>query len=95
MVIICKRFEIIKSYIIILSIDCNAYIYLHTLNKNQKILNAIIIGENKGAGHQVGEKSSFLARQKFLVDGVAEDSKIWPYEKNYLVWPESFNDFFI
>ena len=35
-----------------------------------------------GAGHQVGEKQNFLSRQKFLADGVAGDSKIWPGEKN-------------
>ena len=40
MVIICKLFEIIKSYIIILSVNCNAH--LHTLSENKNILN----GEN-------------------------------------------------
>ena len=33
-VVICKLFEIIKRYIIILSIDCNTY--SHTLSKKQK-----------------------------------------------------------
>ena len=32
--IICKLFEIIKGYIIILSVDCNTH--LHTLSKKQK-----------------------------------------------------------
>ena len=80
-VIICKLFEIIKGSIIILSIDCNTH--LHTISKKQKILNVIISGENKGGtGHQVGEKCSFLGRQKFLADGVAGDPKIWPGKKN-------------
>ena len=87
-VIICKLFEIIKGSIIILSTDCNTH--LHTISKKQKILNVIISGENNGGtGHQVGEKCSFWGRQKFLVDGVAEGSKIWLGAKHYLVWPGS------
>ena len=39
--------------------------------------------KNKGgAGHQVGGKRNFFGRQKFLADGVAGDTKIWPGEKN-------------
>ena len=34
-----------------------------------------------GAGHQVVEKRTFLAKQKFLADGVAGDPKIWPDRK--------------
>jgi len=69
---------------------------LHTISKKQKILNVIISGENKGGtGHQVGEKCSFLGRQKFLADGVAGGSKIWPGEKNYLVWPRSSTIFYL
>ena len=33
------------------------------------------------AGHQVGGKRTFLAKQKFLADGVAGDPKIWPDRK--------------
>ena len=40
-------------------------------------------------GHQVGENALFLGRQKFLADGVAGDPKIWPGEKNQLVWTGS------
>ena len=79
MVIICKRFEIMKSYIIILSVDCNTH--LHILSKNKKFLNAIIIGENKGEEGQVGRKRTFFGRQKFLADGVAGGPQIWPGEK--------------
>ena len=38
--------------------------------------------KTKRVGHQVGEKRIFWSRQKFLADGVAERSKIWPGEKN-------------
>ena len=59
-------------------------------------MNGIIIGENKGgAGHQVGEKCSFLGRQKFLADGVTGGSKIWPGKKNYLVWPGFLTIFYL
>ena len=69
-----------KSYIIILSVDCDTH--LHTLIKKKIVLNAIIFRENKGeAGHQVQEKRTFLGRQKFLADGVAGGPKIWPGEK--------------
>ena len=81
--IFCKSFEVTKSYIIILSVDCNTH--LHTLiKKNIFFLNAIIFRKNKGgrAGHQVEEKQNFLGRQKFLADGVAGDSQIWPGENN-------------
>ena len=79
--IICKSFEVMKSYIIILSVDCNTH--LHTLIKKKFFLNGIIFRKNKGgAGHQVGEKRNFLGRQKFLADEVAGDPKIWPGEKN-------------
>ena len=58
-------------------------------------MNDIIIGENKGAGHQMGEKQNFLGRQKFLADGVAGGSKIWPSKKNYFVWPGSSTIFYL
>ena len=71
--IICKLFEIIKSYIIILSVDCNTH--LNTLSKKQKNFKCYRYRrKQRGAGHQVGEKCSFLGRQKFLAGG----SNIWP-----------------
>ena len=59
--------------------------------KNCFFLTDIIIHENKGGGgrHQVGEKRKFLARQKFLADGVAGDPKIWPNETFWPNWPPS------
>ena len=59
-------------------------------------MNAIIIGE-KQRGGQVTKwgELSFLGRQKFLVDGVAGGSKIWPGEKYYLVWPGSLTIFYL
>jgi len=41
------------------------------------------------AGDLVGEKRTFLGRQKFLANGVAGGVKIWPDEKKLLVWPGS------
>ena len=55
-----------KSYIIILSVDCNTH--LHTLiEKTKKFLNVIIFGENKGGapGHQVGGNALFGADRNF------------------------------
>ena len=42
-----------------------------------------------GPCHQVGGKRKFLARQKFLADGVAGDPKIWPNETFWPNWPPS------
>ena len=53
-VIICKLFDIIKSYITILFVDCNTH--LHGLSKKQKIFECC---ENKGGGHQVGKNAIF------------------------------------
>ena len=77
--IICKSFEVMKSYIIILSVDCNTH--LHTLIKKQKKnLNAIIFGKNKGGRSPSGGKCTFWGKQKFLADWVA-GPKISPDEK--------------
>ena len=65
-------------------------IHIHTPQvKNKKKLNVIIIGENKGGASPSGGKRSFLSKQKFLADGVAGSSKIWPGDKTFLVWPGS------
>ena len=62
----------------------------HTLQKKIFFLTDIIIHENKGGPrHQVGEKQKFLARQKFLADGVAGDPKIWPNGTFWPNWPPS------
>ena len=91
---ICKSFEVMKSYIIILSVDCNTH--LHTLSKKQKKFECHHYRrKQRGAGHQVGGKRSFGVRQKFLADGVAGGSKIWPGDKNYFVWPGSSTIFYL
>ena len=71
-----------KSYIIILSVDCNTH--SHTLIKKKNFFECYHFPQKQrgGAGHQVGEKQNVLGRQKFLADGLAGDSKIWPGEKN-------------
>ena len=76
--IICKSFEVIKSHIIILSVDCNTH--LHTLIKKFFFFWILSFSAKtkEGAGHQVGEKRNFLGRQKFLADGVAGRSKNRP-----------------
>ena len=51
--------------------------------------------KTKGAGHQMGEKQNFLGRQKFLADGVAGGSTIWPDHKKMLVWPGSSTIFYL
>ena len=58
--IFCKSFEVTKSYIIILSVDCNTH--LHTsIKKNFVFLNAIIFRKNKGGGRSPsGGKTKFF-----------------------------------
>ena len=51
--------------------------------------------KTKGCRSPSGGKHSFGERQKFLPDGVAGGSKIWPGEKNYLVWPGSSTIFYL
>ena len=77
MVIICKICEVMKTYIIILSVDCNTH--LHTLSKKQKNFECHYYWRKQSGPS--GEKCTFGGRQKFLADGVAAGSKIWPGEK--------------
>ena len=56
---ICKRFDVIKSYII-LSVDCNTN--LHTLNKKQKhfwMLTVSLSAKTKGGRSSSGGKTHF------------------------------------
>ena len=60
MVIICKSFGVMKSYIIILFVDCNTH--LHTLSKKQKKFQMLSLSKKtKGTGHQVGGNVIFGA----------------------------------
>ena len=86
--IICKLFEIIKSYIIILSVDWNTH--LHTLNEKTKHfwLWYHYWQKQGGAGQQVDEKRTFWAT-KISVWG----AKIWLDEKKNVGLAEIFKDF--
>ena len=58
---------------------CFPNTYVHTLKKKKNFFSQVHYQKNKGgAGDLVGEKRTFLGRQKFLADGVAEKSKNWP-----------------
>ena len=62
----------------------------HTLQKKIFFwLTSLSMKTKGGARHQVGEKRKFLARQKFLADGVAGDPKIWPNDTFWPNWPPS------
>ena len=95
MVIICKLFEIINSYIIILSVDCNTHLY--TLTKKQKKIWMISLSaKTKGEGRSPnGGKTKFFGATEILADGVAGGSKIWPDHKKMLVWPGSSTIFYL
>ena len=87
-VVICKFLELVKSNTIILIPDCNNH--LHTLSKIKKNFEFHHFWrKQRGAGHLVRKKHTFLGQQKFLADGVAGDPKIWPGGEKLLVWPGS------
>ena len=60
---------------------CFPNTYVHTLNlKKKNFFYASPLSKKikGGAGDLVGEKGTFLGRQKFLADGMAGKSKNWP-----------------
>ena len=73
--IICKCFEIIKSCIIILSVDCNTH--LHTLSKKQKNFECYHFPQTKGQVTKWG-KNKIVWQTKISGLWKGRDPKIWP-----------------
>ena len=80
MVIICKLFEVMKSHIKILFVDCSAH--LHTLIENKKSFECYHFRrkQKEGPGHQEG-KTHFWGQKEISGRWVAGGPKIWPDEK--------------
>jgi len=79
-VIISKFCEVMKSETKIVLINYNTHV--HTLGKKIFVFEFCHYPwKQRGAGHLVPKKRTFLGRQKFLADYVAGGPKIWPGEK--------------
>ena len=81
--IICNSFEVMKSYIIILSIDCNAH--LHNLIKKQKHFRMLSfsVKTKGGARYQVRQNKFFWADRNFWLmrwPGLVESQNLAGWE---------------
>ena len=77
--IICKRFEVMKSYIIILSVDCNTH--LHTLIKKNNFFECYHFSQKQRGGRSSsGGKTKFFGQTEISGRWGGRGSKIWPGE---------------